>query len=325
MFGRFTRMFQEADLTFLNLEHSLSRTGRRVKGKFICNRGAPELVEGLVDAQFDVISVANNHILDFGEEAFFETLSILDTHSLPYVGAGRNLAEARKPFLVERNGLRIGLISYSSTLPQGYPAGPREPGVNPIRVKTTYLQAGNLDETPGRAPEILTWAVPADLQRMKRDIQNLKKRADVILVYQHWGASMVHEVHNYQREIGKAAIDSGADAVFGGHAHVMQAVEFYRGKPIIHCTGNFLFDVVESFFTPATRQNYLFGCTLTKGGVRDPYLLPCRTGVGVPPVPLSPHRGEGREIVQSLKRYCEPFGTRLKVKEDRVLLSPPKT
>ena len=163
---------------------------------------------------------------------------------------------------------------------------------------------------------------------MQGEIRNLKKRVDVILVYQHWGTSMVHDVRDFQREIGHAAIDAGAEVVFGGHQHLLQAVEFYRGKPIVHCMGNLLFDAkadphVVSMFTNATLQTFLFGCTLTKGGVSDPYILPCRCGVDGSPLLLSPHRGAGREIINIMSCLSKPFGTRLEAKGDWVLLIPP--
>lgn len=320
MFGRLIPLFQEADLAFVNLEHALSRSGRLMKGKPTFHRGAPELVEGLVEAQFDVLTIANNHILDFGEESLFETLSVLDAHSLPHTGVGKNLTEASKPIVLERNGLRVGILAYSTNLPQGHPARPDEPGVNPLRVETAYEAVYGRYVSPGRAPVIFTWAVPEDLRRMEASIGSLKKKVDVVLVYQHWGTSMTHHVHDFQTEIGHAAIDAGADAVFGGHQHVLSAVEFYKGKPIVHCSGNLLFDIVEPFFTDATLQTFLFGGTLTKEGVKDPYMIPCRCGVDGPPVLLSPHRGEGREIIKMMERLCEPFGTRLELKGDRVFL-----
>ncbi len=120
MFGAVAPLFQEADLAFANLEHSLSRKGRLMAGKPFFHRGGPESVEGLAEARFDALAVANNHILDYGEEALFDTLGRLEARSLPYTGAGKNLAEARKPVILERRRLRVGILAYSSTLPQGF-------------------------------------------------------------------------------------------------------------------------------------------------------------------------------------------------------------
>lgn len=324
MFGDISPLFQASDLSFLNLEHALARSGRLMKGKPYFHRGVPEMVEGLLEAQFHVLTLANNHVLDFGEEALFETLSLLDARSIPHTGAGKDLADASKATILERDGLQIGLLAYSTTLPQGHAAGPNEPGVNPLRVKTAYEAVSGGDEYPGKAPEIVTWAVHEDLQRMKDDILRLKRRVDVILVYQHWGTSMIHQVHDFQREIGHAAIDAGADAVFGGHQHVLSAVEFYRSKPIVHCSGNLIFDIQEPFFTDATLQTFLVGGTLTRAGISDLYIIPCRCGVKMPSARLSPRRGEGLNIIRMMERLCAPFGTRLETKDGRVLLIPPE-
>ncbi|MEE9256007.1 MAG: CapA family protein [bacterium] len=227
--------------------------------------------------------------------------------------------------ILERGGLRIGLLAYSTTLPQGFAAGPKEAGVNPIRVATTYTPRRNPVEYPGSEILVITKTNPADRARMKREIRSLKKKTDAVLVYNHWGASMVHHVHAYQREIGQAAIDAGACAVFGGHQHVLSGIEFYKGKPIVHCTGNWRFDLVEPFFTDATHPTFLFGCTLTKSGMSKPYILPCRCGIGSAPALLSPRRGEGQEIIRFMEKLCEPFGTGLETQDDRVLLIPPES
>ncbi len=104
----------------------------------------------------------------------------------------------------------------------------------------------------------------------------------------------------------------------------MSGVEFYKGNPIVHSTGNLIFDIIEPFFTEATHQTFLFGCTLTKKGVSEPYILPCRCGIGDAPALLSPRRGEGQEIIRFMEKLSEPFGTRLEVKDGRVLLIPPE-
>ena len=322
MFGTIAGLFREVDFSFVNLEHSLARSSGLLKGKPISHGGKPQMVEGLLEAEFDALTLANNHIMDFGEEAMFETFDVLKAHSIPYTGAGKDLGEAARPVILERNSLKVGLLAYSSTLPQGFSAGPKEPGVNPLRAKTSYQFTRGTDEYPGRPPQIMTWAVAEDLRRMKRDIKNLKKKVNVILVYQHWGTSMTHRVHDFQSEIGRAAIDAGADAVFGGHQHVLSAVEFYRSRPIVHCAGNLIFDIVEPFFTEETLRTFLFGGTLTKEGLCEPYIIPCRCGVKNSPKLLSPHRGEGRKIVETVEHLSAPFGTRLERKDNRVYLLP---
>ncbi|MEE9276426.1 MAG: CapA family protein [bacterium] len=327
--GRLAPLFQKSDLAFANLEVPLSRRGRPAPEKIIL-RGPPEMARELAAAGFDALSFANNHALDYGEEAFFDTLGLLAEAGVDAVGAGRSLAAARRAVLLRRRGLTVGVLAFSSVLPRGFAAGKSAArgrssaaGVNPLRARTAYRPARDLDEYPGTPPEIRTWAVAEDLRRMKRDVRKLRKAADLVIVNHHWGTSMVHETGAFQREIARAAVGAGADLVLGGHPHVIQGVEFHKGRPIVYSMGNLIFDFDIPFFTPATRQTFLFGCTLSKKGVEDAYLLPCRCGVNAPPTLLSPRRGEGREIGALLARLNAPFGARLAPEGDRIRLLPP--
>ena len=322
MFGQLGKLLRDADFSFANLENALSTRGELMKGKATKHRGHPSLVAGLVDAGFDTVGIANNHLLDYGVLSLEETMLTLRRAAIPFTGAGMELEEARAPVVLERGGLRVGLLAYSSVLPQGHAAGPDEPGVNPLRVRTSYTPLRNLDEYPASEPVIHSWAVAEDLARMKEDIVRLKEQVDLVFVYQHWGASMRHEVHEHQREIGQAAIDAGACAVFGGHQHVLSAIEFYDGRPIVHCSGNLIFDEVEPFFTDATLQTFLLGGRMDKDGLSDLHLIPCYCGVGGAPRLLSPKRGEGRVIVEMMQRFSAPYGTEIAVRDGEVSVSP---
>lgn len=321
MFGALESLFRNADLSFLNVEHPLSQRGVPVRGKKFLHRGRNEHIQGLVDAGVSAINLANNHILDFGDDALLDTIAKFENNNIPCFGAGANISIASAPLLIEKNGLKIGLLGYTSTLPTGFAAGPQMAGVNPLRVRTAYRPAYNLDELPGTAPIIETWPDSEDLAQMTSSVANLKSRVDVVLVYVHWGVSMVPQVHEHQRTIGKAAIDAGADAVFGGHQHVVSAVEFHHGKPIVHCTGDLIFDVVEPWFDESTERNFLFGATLTKSGLSDCYALGCRTGVGRAPTLEPPGTPIGDKIVSDLKLFSEPYGTAVRVSGERILLS----
>lgn len=323
MFGEVGPLFQSADLATANLEHSLSLGGSRIFGKPTFHRGKPDLVEGLVEAGFDALTIANNHILDYGEDGLWETVEVLNNNRIPFTGAGHDLEEAAKPIILERNGFRVGILAYTSNLPQGFAAATDKAGVNPLNVVTTYRHLYNSRESPGRMPQILTWTVPEDLERMRNDIRALKPEVDAVLVNQHWGTSMMPYVHDFQREIGRAAIEAGADLVFGGHQHVLAPIEFHLGKPILHCTGNLIFDKFEPFFTDETYKTFLFGATLIGDGLKDLYLVPCRCGVEEPCTLLHPDSGLGAEIVDQLGSLCEPYGTRLEIQNDRVNVTGP--
>ncbi len=327
LLGELEPMIRQADLALANLEIALTDRGSRVRGKGIAKRGAPDAVAALVDAGFDAVNLANNHVLDFGEDALLDTLDRLSGAKLPGFGAGRNSAEAAAPVVLQRGGISIGLLGYTSTLPQGFAATADMSGVNPLRARTAWrVGRNNPDEYPGSAPAIESWPAPEDLARMQADIRALRASTDIVLVYQHWGASMTEAVLDFQRAIGHAAIDAGASGVFGGHQHVISAIEFHNGCPIVHGMGNLLFDIIEPFLTEVTHRTFLFRAAITREGLRDCEVVCCRAGVidvYDAPALLPPASGWGREIVNTLQRLSTPFGTSFDVRGDSVAVRPP--
>jgi len=318
MLGDLAARFRSADVSFVNLEHALSNKGVLVRGKPFYHRGPPQSADGLKEAGLSCVNLANNHVLDFGEDSLFETFESLSSRSIPYFGAGLNLEHARKAYVKEHSGLRVGFLGYTTTLPQGFAATASSAGVNPIRVYTAYQQQKSVSELPGLTPIIVTWTEPTDLERLRLDVKTVGADVDVLIVYVHWGTSMNPAVHGFQTEIGQAAIDAGAHAVFGGHQHVPSAIEFYKGCPIVHSTGNLLFDKWEHHFTDETLKTFLVSATLEPGRVRDICLLPVKGGVETAPR-LLPHADPlWNEIFRDLEKMCHKFGTDLVAREDGI-------
>jgi poly-gamma-glutamate synthesis protein (capsule biosynthesis protein) len=318
MFGDLASRFRSTDISFVNLEHSLSTRGALSRGRERFHRGLPNNADGLREAGLSCVNIANNHILDYNDDGLLETLDALKERGIPYFGAGANLSEARRPCIVEKAGLRVGLLGYTTTLPRGFAASESAAGVNPLNVNTAYQAKRNLPEYPGVAPHIVTWTEPDDLERMREDVSALAAQSDLVMVYVHWGTSMTPYVHDFQREIGHAAIDAGAHAVFGGHQHVVCGIEFYKGFPIVHGSGNLLFDKWEPFFTEETLKTFLVGATLEPGKVRDIFVLPVRNGVEVPPTLLARSSPMWSEIHGALARESRAFGTSVIAREDRI-------
>lgn len=318
MFGDVAGLFQRADVSFFNLELPVSERGEPARGKAIVHRGMPAGIDGIAEAGASCVNLANNHVLDFGDVAMFDTIDLLDRKAIGRFGAGRNLDEARKGYIIEKNGLRIGFLGYSTTLPAGFAATSACPGVNPLQAYTAYQPDRSLLEYPGTAPQIVSWTDPLHLQKMRHDIETFRKQVNVLIVYVHWGTSMSPQVHDFQREIGKAAIDAGAHALFGGHQHVLSAIEFYKRCPIVHGSANLLFDTWTSFFNDETLKTFLFGATIDAGGLRDCYLLPAKTGVDVPPRLLSCRDPQWKAIYEDLQRHSRAFGTQLTARGDAI-------
>jgi len=318
MFGDVAGLFQRADVSFFNLELPVSERGEPARGKAITHRGMPAGIDGIAEACVSCVNLANNHVLDFGDVAMFDTIDLLDRKAIGHFGAGRNLDAARQGYVVGKNGLRIGFLGYSTTLPMGFAATSACPGVNPLQAYTAYQPDRSLLEYPGTAPHIVSWTNPVHLQRLRDDIETFRKEVDVLIVYVHWGTSMSPQVHDFQREIGKAAIDAGAHALFGGHQHVLSAIEFYKGCPIVYGSANLLFDTWTSFFNDETLKTFLFGATIDADGLRDCYLLPAKTGVDAPPRLLSCRDAQWTAIVEDLQRHSRAFGTQLIARGDAI-------
>jgi len=168
MFGGIAPLFQRADVSFFNLVLPLSDRGEPARGKAIAHRGMPVNIDGLAEAGVSCVNLANNHVLDFGDAAMFDTIDLLEGKAIGHFGAGRNLDEARKGCIVEKNGLRIGFLGYSTTLPTGFAATSVCPGVNPLQAYTAYQPKGSLLEYPGTAPHIVSWTDPVHLQVLPR-------------------------------------------------------------------------------------------------------------------------------------------------------------
>jgi poly-gamma-glutamate synthesis protein (capsule biosynthesis protein) len=231
-FDAFAPLFRQADVVVGNLECVIATKGTPVKKPWTF-RAHPRCVPVLA-RHFHAVSLANNHTGDFGPDAFAEGLDLL-SGNVPVFGGGRNSAEARAPLVIERNGLRIALLGYNEFKPRSFEAGPERPGV--------------------------AWLTEAETVA---DIHQARTRADVVIPFLHWGWEGYPAPEERQRDLARRLIDAGADAVVGGHPHVTQGAELYRGRPIVYSLGNFLFD---GFSKPPELAGWVLRLTVAKEGV----------------------------------------------------------
>ncbi|OGO07032.1 MAG: hypothetical protein A2Y92_02840, partial [Chloroflexi bacterium RBG_13_57_8] len=232
-------VLRAADIAFTNTEQTYAEGGYLIRGHG--TNSEPRNLPAVLSAGFDVISLANNHTLDWGTEVLLETMKKLKDAGLPYVGAGKNIEEARRPVVLERKGNRVGFLAFSSVHPKGYEAEKDKPGLNPVRIWTIYEQT---DFQPGTPPRIVTLPYKEDLAAMVESISQLKKQSDVVIVSMHWGQHIIPRViPEYCIDVGHAAVDAGADLVLGTHTHIGKGIEMYRGKAIFYSTGNFAAEI----------------------------------------------------------------------------------
>lgn len=236
-------VLRAADVVFGQLETSFAEKGVRLPQARHAVLARPEGAAALGRAGFDVISMAGNHVMDWGHDAFFETRRHLEKAGMSVVGAGANIAEARCPVIrTLRDGTRVAFLAYSSILPHSYWADERRPGCAPMRAFTVYEQIEH--DQPGTPARVHTYPHREDLAAMEADIRAAKQQADVVLVSHHWGIHFVRAViADYQRDVARAAIAAGADAIFGGHAHILKGCELIDGKPVFYSLCNFATDL----------------------------------------------------------------------------------
>ena len=197
----------------------------------------PAHLAALQRAGLHVATLAGNHIADAGPNGVEDTIAELHRLGIATTGAGMNLTEARRPAIVERHGLRLGVLSYNCVGPRESWARRDRAGCAYVHVLTHY----ELDHaSPGGPPTVYTFAEPGTLEAMAADIEVLRQKADVLMVALHKGLGHTPAtVGMYERQVAKAAIDGGADVVVGHHAHILQGMEIYKDRPIFHGLGNF--------------------------------------------------------------------------------------
>ena len=236
-----------ADIAFGNLETPVSTRGTPAE-KWINMRMPPELLADVSGLGFDIVTLANNHMLDFGEVALRDTLDHLSEHDLPFVGAGLDLDAAWRAEIVRVGDVRVAFLGAASTLGPAAAAADGKPGVAPIHVSEAYhLDPAASLEQPGSAPYVHTRAWREDLERAIVAVEAARSEADFVVLAMHWGvppfwrSRFQDGLADYQIEVGRALIDAGVDVIVGHHPHSLQEVEVYRGKPIFYSLGNFVF------------------------------------------------------------------------------------
>jgi poly-gamma-glutamate capsule biosynthesis protein CapA/YwtB (metallophosphatase superfamily) len=326
---------REAELVFGQLETSFASHGTRMPQARHAVMAKPECAAAIARAGFDVLSFAGNHCLDWGNDAFFETLRHLEDAGIAVVGVGKDIVAARQPVIRElADGTRVAFLAYSSILPQAYWAEERRPGCAPLRAHTLYEQIEH--DQPGTPARIHTWAHEADLDAMRSDIRAARAKADVVLVSHHWGIHFVRAViADYQREVAREAIAAGADAILGHHAHILKGIELIDGKPVFYSLCNFATDLrmtpehaarpsfreiqklgenwepdFESLynFPPASRLSMIARLHIAGGRVQEAGFLPVHIGRDAVPRIASPKEPAFNEVIDYLRAVTGEAG-----------------
>lgn len=337
------------DLTYCQLECTLSDRGiLRTDVRNPAHRVPPHNVKALTAGKFDVVSYAGNNQLDYGTEAFLDTIELLKENHIEVVGAGRNLDEATRPVILHRNGLRIAFTNFCSILRDGYEATSTRAGISPLHVKTFYEPLENIYEQPGTPARTVTIPDQDDVDRAMAIIENAKEQADIVVSTFHWGVHFTHDLAMYQPELAYLAIDHGADVVLGTHPHCLQAVDVYKGKYIFYSLGNFAFEQPEavakkgvgeylSFYGipldrslavhphPAhSRKTIIVQLEMDKNGVSGATFIPVYFNDDAKPEVQRAGSPRYREIVGLMRELSSQLGVALEDRGGEVSIHPEK-
>lgn len=277
-------LFDQADLVFGNLEAPFSQRGEVYVEKKYTFRCHPGVAPALLAGGFDFVSIANNHIMDFGPDALEDTIAVLQEHGIAYAGAGKNLAEARQPALLERKGLRVAVLAYNNTFPLEFNATP---------------------DRPGTARGV--W------EHIREDVRKAAATADLVIVSFHWSGERIKIPRDYQRSFGRLCIDAGAHLVFGHHPHVHQGVEVYKNGLIAYSLGNFIF----AGYSKETRDSIILKVRLDRQGVREAEIYPINVNnFEVKFQPRLFKDEEAQRLLREIQELSAAFDTGVEIKGD---------
>ena len=221
--GNMLPLLRSTDLNIINLETTLT-TSNQIVEKTFNFKAAPDKIKTLTEAHITAVNLANNHTLDFSEEGLIETIRVLETAKIKYVGAGINEWEAAKPVILSCRNSTIGLLGFTDNEP-GWRATKEKSGVNFINI----------------------FSYP-DQQKALNSIAQLKKEADVVIVSIHWGPNKREKPDPAFVAFAHKMVDQGADLIHGHSAHIFQGIEVYKNKLILYDTGDFVDDYVVDRF-----------------------------------------------------------------------------
>ena len=268
-FEKVESVFQDKDILFGNLETVLSNHGR-VTEKAVVHHTSPNKVGWLKDAGFDILNIANNHIMDLGEEGFNETLDVLNQNNLNSIGCSNHKFN-QSYAIVEVNNTKIGFLAY-------YEAGFKKP-------RNGALINRMNEET------------------IIKDIGNLKPKCDAIILSLHWGIENVFYPSPKQIYLAHKLIDNGATIILGHHPHVIQGIERYNDGLIAYSLGNFQFN--NSISYSQNNQSLILSIELTKDGLGNYEVIPILINDDF--VPITPKEADRENISNFLTTISQPL------------------
>jgi poly-gamma-glutamate synthesis protein (capsule biosynthesis protein) len=276
------------DISIANLESPIARGGVEFTEKKFRFRAEPELAGALKESGINLVTLANNHSMDYGAQALAETMINLERSGIAWIGAGESLAEARKMALYTIKGKKIAFLGYSLTQPMEFFAGRGRPGTAP-GFENIFVE----------------------------DIRRARQQADYVIVSFHWGTEGRSAIQPYQRTVAHKAIDAGADVIIGHHPHVLRGIERYKTGIVFYSLGNFAFASKGRSADAGLMVRLRFS-----EGVREAELLPLdilHRRVGFQPQPVSGKQAAG--IIERLNTLSITLNSSIENRDGRYVVT----
>ncbi|MEW6624366.1 MAG: CapA family protein [Bacillota bacterium] len=295
-FEKVESYLQTTDFTMGNVETAISNRGNPLPGKVICFRAVPETAFLLKKVGFDVVSLANNHVLDYDTEAFLDTIDLLESEEVKTVGAGKNIEKALEPVIIEKNGVKIGILAFTD--------------MADIFFSHSYPRRF-------RAEEDIPGVASTDENLMINAVKNLKPQVDILIVSLHWGVEYTDYPAVYpvnQRKLAQKLVDNGVDFLYGHHPHCIQTIEIYNNSVIAYSLGNFIFD---QDWSQKTKEGLLLNLKFAPWGIKEVHVLPILIEDCQPQIA----KGEdAARILDKLARISSEFGTQIIVDNEKGII-----
>ncbi len=234
---------QDADIFMLNNEFPYTDRGTKTEGKTYTFRAHPESVKHLYDMGVDIVSVANNHVYDYGKESLLDTLTTLEEAAMPYVGAGRNIEEAIKPVYFIANDYKIAYVS------------------------ATQIEQGDYPDTKGAGENSAGVFRCWNPEKLYEVVTEAKTNSDFVVVYIHWGTELSETLHWAQTDQANGLVEAGADLIIGDHPHCLQEIAYIGDVPVVYSMGNF-------WFNSKTQDTGIFKATIDENGIKSIQFVP---------------------------------------------------
>jgi poly-gamma-glutamate synthesis protein (capsule biosynthesis protein) len=288
-------IIRNADLSLINLECVISSKGTKWTKTFklFHFRANPDAIRVLKTALIDYVSLANNHTMDYGEEALQEMLELLDSSGIRRSGAGTNLKEATTPAILEASRKKVAIVSLTDNQPE-WEASPSGPGINyfPLSLESYYSD------------------------RLESCIADARKNADIVIASCHVGPHFRESPSSEYVNFAHRLIDLGVDVYWGHSNHMPQGIEIYRGKPILYDSGDFIDDyAIDEYYR--NDLSFLYLLDFKETVPKSIELVPTRIHDFQASIALLSDAELG---IKRMSERCGMLGTRCEIKEKKILV-----